>query len=63
MQAQIQTLTTTDQQSLCVKTWGDSQKTPLVLVHGYPDNQEVWEAMIAELVAWRWLGWVLTFRL
>ena len=50
MQAQIQTLTTTDQQSLCVKTWGDSQKTPLVLVHGYPDNQEVWEAIIQELV-------------
>ena len=50
MQAQIQTLTTTDQQSLCVKTWGDSQKTPLVLVHGYPDNQEVWEKMIEELV-------------
>ena len=50
MQAQIQTLTTTDQQSLCVKTWGDPQKTPLVLVHGYPDNQEVWEKMIEELV-------------
>jgi pimeloyl-ACP methyl ester carboxylesterase len=50
MQAQIQTLTTTDQQSLCVKTWGDSQNTPLVLVHGYPDNQEVWEAIIEELV-------------
>lgn len=50
MQAQIQTLTTTDQQSLCVKTWGDSQKTPLVLVHGYPDNQEVWEVIIQELV-------------
>jgi len=50
MQAQIQTLTTTDQQSLCVKTWGDAQKTPLVLVHGYPDNQEVWEKMIEELV-------------
>ena len=50
MQAQIQPLTTTDQQSLCVKTWGDSQKTPLVLVHGYPDNQEVWEAIIQELV-------------
>ena len=43
MQAQVKTVTTSDQQSLCVKTWGDEKKTPLVLVHGYPDNQEVWD--------------------
>ena len=50
MQAKIQTVTTSDQQQLCVKTWGDAQNTPLVLVHGYPDNQEVWEGMIQYLI-------------
>ena len=50
MQAQVKTVTTSDQQSLCVKTWGDEKKTPLVLVHGYPDNQEVWEPIIEQLV-------------
>ena len=41
---------TTDQQKLFAKTWGDSQKTALVLVHGYPDNQEVWEPIIQHLI-------------
>ncbi|NHC02837.1 alpha/beta fold hydrolase [Acinetobacter sp. 187] len=41
---------TTDQQKLFAKTWGDSQKTALVLVHGYPDNQEVWEPIIQYLI-------------
>ncbi|ENX62176.1 hypothetical protein F902_00370 [Acinetobacter higginsii] len=50
MQAQVKTVTTSDQQTLCVKTWGDEKKTPLVLVHGYPDNQEVWEPIIEKLV-------------
>lgn len=50
MQVQVKTVTTSDQQTLCVKTWGDQQKTPLVLVHGYPDNQEVWEPIIEKLV-------------
>ncbi|MCH4248148.1 MAG: alpha/beta fold hydrolase [Acinetobacter populi] len=37
---------TTDQQKLYVKTWGDETLPPLVLVHGYPDNQETWEPII-----------------
>lgn len=41
---------TTDQQKLFAKTWGDSQKSALVLVHGYPDNQEVWEPIIQYLI-------------
>ncbi|QIO10034.1 alpha/beta fold hydrolase [Acinetobacter lanii] len=41
---------TTDQQKLFAKTWGDSQKSALVLVHGYPDNQEVWEPIIQHLI-------------
>jgi hypothetical protein len=27
MQAQVKTVTTSDQQSLCVKTWGDEENT------------------------------------
>ena len=50
MQPQVKTVTTSDQQTLCVKTWGDEKKTPLILVHGYPDNQEVWEPIIEKLV-------------
>ena len=38
-----------DQQRLYMKTWGD-EKPALVLVHGYPDNQEVWEPVIQELI-------------
>lgn len=43
-------INTQDGQQLCAKTWGDSSREALVLVHGYPDNQEVWEAIIAELI-------------
>jgi pimeloyl-ACP methyl ester carboxylesterase len=50
MQAQSQWVNTTDQQRLNVKTWGDSGKPALVLVHGYPDNQEVWEPVIENLI-------------
>ena len=41
---------TQDQQSLYVKTWGSEENPALVLVHGYPDNQEVWEPVIQELI-------------
>lgn len=41
---------TTDQQKLFAKTWGNSQHPALVLVHGYPDNQEVWEPIIQHLI-------------
>ena len=50
MQPKIYTVTTSDQQTLCAKAWGDEKNTPLVLVHGYPDNQEVWESVIEHLI-------------
>lgn len=37
---------TSDNYKLNVKTWGDETLPALVLVHGYPDNQDVWEGMI-----------------
>lgn len=50
MQAQTQWVATSDQQRLYVKTWGSEAKPALVLVHGYPDNQEVWEPIIQQLI-------------
>lgn len=50
MQFETHWINTTDQQQLFAKTWGDAQKPALVLVHGYPDNQEVWEPIIAHLM-------------
>lgn len=50
MQAKTQWVNTQDQQRLYVKTWGSEEKPALVLVHGYPDNQEVWEPVIQELI-------------
>ncbi|RKG31389.1 alpha/beta fold hydrolase [Acinetobacter guerrae] len=50
MRPQIHTVQTSDQQSLCAKTWGNENNPALVLVHGYPDNQEVWEPIISELI-------------
>lgn len=41
-----QLIHTSDGQQLLAKTWGDAAKPALVLVHGYPDNQEVWEPII-----------------
>lgn len=49
MDARSQWVNTTDQQRLFVKTWGDKQNPALVLVHGYPDHQDVWEPMIEYL--------------
>lgn len=49
MQESTQWVNTTDQQRLFVKTWGDVAHPALVLVHGYPDNQDVWEPMIQHL--------------
>ena len=41
-----------DQQRLYVKTWGSGGRKPaLVLVHGYPSNQDVWELVIEQLEA------------
>ncbi|WP_410211234.1 SDR family oxidoreductase [Aquirhabdus sp.] len=34
---------------LFVATYGDNQKTPIVLVHGYPDNHLVWEPVALRL--------------
>jgi pimeloyl-ACP methyl ester carboxylesterase len=50
MQAQTQWVATSDQQRLYVKTWGNEANPALVLVHGYPDNQEVWELVIQKLI-------------
>ncbi|MCC2636814.1 MAG: 3-ketoacyl-(acyl-carrier-protein) reductase [Moraxellaceae bacterium] len=35
--------------SLHVTGWGDSRKTPVVLVHGYPDNHLVWKPVAEHL--------------
>ena len=50
MDVRAQWVNTTDQQRLYVKTWGNEQKPALILVHGYPDNQDVWERVIPYLV-------------
>ena len=50
MQFESHWITTQDNEKLYAKTWGDSTKPALVLVHGYPDNQEVWEPIIANLI-------------
>lgn len=50
MQAQTQWVETSDRQQLYVKTWGEKTAPALILLHGYPDNQEVWKRVIAVLV-------------
>lgn len=50
MHAHTHWIHTSDQQCLYVKSWGKPENPALVLVHGYPDNQEVWEAVIAQLI-------------
>ena len=50
MQAQTYWIATQDGQKLYAKTWGNPDQDALVLVHGYPDNQEVWEPVIAALI-------------
>ena len=50
MEARTQWVNTSDQQRLYVKAWGDERNPDLVLVHGYPDNQEVWEPVIQLLM-------------
>jgi pimeloyl-ACP methyl ester carboxylesterase len=51
MQAQTYWISTQDKQKLYAKTWGNAENPALVLVHGYPDNQEVWEPIIAQLIS------------
>ena len=50
MDARAQWVNTADQQRLYVKSWGDGSNPALILVHGYPDHQEVWERVIPHLV-------------
>lgn len=50
MQKNQHWIKTQDGQQLNAISWGDPNKEALVLVHGYPDNQEVWEPIIAELI-------------
>lgn len=49
MHTQTHWITTQDGQKLCAKTWGNPSHPAMVLVHGYPDNQEVWEPIIEHL--------------
>lgn len=49
MDTQILWVSTSDQQRLCVKTFGDQKNPALVLVHGYPDHQDVWKPIIEYL--------------
>ena len=35
--------------SLFARAWGDPDATPLVLVHGYPDNHGLWEPVAEQL--------------
>ncbi|MCO8068671.1 alpha/beta fold hydrolase [Acinetobacter schindleri] len=49
METQTQWVATSDQQRLAVRTFGDISKPALVLVHGYPDHQEVWKNVIVYL--------------
>ncbi len=51
MSFQSHWINTEDGQKLYAKTWGDESKPALVLVHGYPDNQEVWEPIIEQLIS------------
>ncbi|WP_394834333.1 SDR family oxidoreductase [Pendulispora rubella] len=37
--------------SLYARTWGDSRQPAIVLVHGYPDNSDVWSRVIPDLAA------------
>ena len=50
MQVENYWIRTQDQQKLYAKTWGNTENPALVLVHGYPDHQEVWEPIIKQLV-------------
>lgn len=50
MQAELNWVETQDKQKLRAKTWGNKDKPAMVLVHGYPDNQEVWEPIIQHLL-------------
>ena len=50
MQVENYWIRTQDQQKLYAKTWGNTENPALVLVHGYPDHQEVWEPIIEQLV-------------
>lgn len=51
MDARTQWVSTSDQQRLFAKAWGNAQNPALVLVHGYPDNQDVWKPVIEQLIS------------
>ncbi|MGQ4268682.1 SDR family oxidoreductase [Nocardiopsis changdeensis] len=44
-----QYVTAPDGQRLAVRTTGPADRPVLLLVHGYPDNSSVWDALVAEL--------------
>lgn len=41
---------TVDGGKLSVRTYGDPSKPTVMLVHGYPDTQAVWDGVVSELV-------------
>lgn len=58
MQTSQHQITSSDGLQLHAATFGSSANTPLVLVHGYPDNHQVW-APVAERLAGRY--YVITY--
>lgn len=48
--ATLHQVTCTDGVPLAVFSYGDETLPPLVLVHGYPDQHQVWERVIAHLM-------------
>lgn len=49
MQTAVSTVKTTDGFTLHVQTWGESNKTPIIMVHGYPDSHTVWDIIAQDL--------------
>ncbi|MFL6112549.1 MAG: alpha/beta fold hydrolase [Catenulispora sp.] len=51
MTQEVRSLTVTvDGAKLAVRTYGDPAKPTVLLVHGYPDTQAVWDGVVPELV-------------
>lgn len=49
MQTAVSTVKTTDGFTLHVQTWGESNNTPIIMVHGYPDSHTVWDQIAQDL--------------
>lgn len=49
MKTESSAIRSKDGVSLHAVTYGDVKKTPVILVHGYPDNHQVWSAVAEQL--------------